>query len=103
MEGVNRDPVKHKFLESIQRIAEQARSTVIAEGIETEAELRTVREIGIGLGQGYVIARPSATPASTASPALGEIFGGRVRPPAPLRSPRRLSSLRPRRPVTKLS
>lgn len=80
VEGVNRDPVKHKFLESIQRIAEQARSTVIAEGIETEAELRTVREIGIGLGQGYVIARPSATPAPSLAPALSEIFR---KPPLP--------------------
>ena len=32
---------------------------VIAEGIETEAELRAVRSVGIAYGQGYLIARPA--------------------------------------------
>ncbi len=74
VENVSRDPVKLRFLESIQRIAEQAACQVIAEGIETEAELLTVREIGIAFGQGYVIARPQANPAPTLSPAVVEIL-----------------------------
>lgn len=35
---------------------------IIAEGIETAAELRAVKDLGIALGQGYFIARPHATP-----------------------------------------
>jgi EAL domain-containing protein (putative c-di-GMP-specific phosphodiesterase class I) len=31
---------------------------VIAEGIETAAELETLRELGATLGQGYFLARP---------------------------------------------
>ncbi|MEO1767736.1 GGDEF domain-containing protein [Thiobacter aerophilum] len=88
VEGVNRDPVKLKFLESIQRIAEHAQSTVIAEGIETEAELLTVRELGIALGQGYVIARPTATPAATVPPDVTRMLvkptSSAVRPNGPL-------------------
>jgi EAL domain-containing protein (putative c-di-GMP-specific phosphodiesterase class I) len=33
---------------------------VIAEGIETSAQLEALRELGAGLGQGYLLGRPSA-------------------------------------------
>lgn len=75
IEGVNRDPVKLKFLESIQRIAENAHCTIVAEGIETEAELLTVREMGIGLGQGYAIARPLPNPPTALPAPIAEILG----------------------------
>jgi diguanylate cyclase (GGDEF)-like protein len=62
VQGVDRDPIKLQFLKSIQQIAESSGTQVIAEGVETEAELRVVKDIGIALGQGYFIARPSPTP-----------------------------------------
>jgi diguanylate cyclase (GGDEF)-like protein len=62
VQGVDNDPIKLQFLKSIQSIAESCGTRVIAEGVETEAELRVVRDIGIALGQGYFIARPNPTP-----------------------------------------
>jgi diguanylate cyclase (GGDEF)-like protein len=62
VQGVDRDPIKLQFLKSIQQIAESCGTLVIAEGVETEAELRVVKDIGIVLGQGYFIARPTPTP-----------------------------------------
>ena len=62
VQGVNSDPMKLQFLKSIQQIAESANTHVIAEGIETEAELMVIRDIGIIYGQGYFIARSAATP-----------------------------------------
>jgi diguanylate cyclase (GGDEF)-like protein len=62
VQGVDRDPIKLQFLKSIQNIAESCGTHVIAEGVETDAELRVVKDIGIALGQGYFIARPSPTP-----------------------------------------
>lgn len=62
VQGVDHDPIKLQFLKSIQGIAESCGTRVIAEGVETEAELRVVRDIGIALGQGYFIARPNPTP-----------------------------------------
>lgn len=62
VQGVDHDPIKLQFLKSIQHIAESCGTQVIAEGVETEAELRVVRDIGIALGQGYFIARPNPTP-----------------------------------------
>lgn len=67
VQGVDTDPVKLQFLKSIQHIAESCGTHVIAEGVETEAELMVVKNIGIALGQGYFIARPSPTPPLVAS------------------------------------
>ena len=67
VQGVDTDPIKQQFLKSIQQIALSCGTHVIAEGVETEAELKVVRGIGIALGQGYFIARPSPTPCLLAS------------------------------------
>ncbi len=67
VQGVDTDPIKRQFLKSIQQIALSCGTSVIAEGVETEAELKVVKEIGIALGQGYFIARPSPTPTLLAS------------------------------------
>jgi diguanylate cyclase (GGDEF)-like protein len=74
VQGVDTDPVKIQFLKSIQCIAESCGTHVVAEGVETEAELRAVKDIGIALGQGYFIARPSPTPSITASPEIINIL-----------------------------
>jgi diguanylate cyclase (GGDEF)-like protein len=74
VQGVDRDPIKLQFLKSIQHIAESCGTHVIAEGVETEAELRVVKDIGIALGQGYFIARPSPTPPLLASPETSSII-----------------------------
>ena len=74
VQGVDKDPVKLQFLKSIQSIAESCGTHVIAEGVETEAELRVVRDIGISLGQGYFIARPSPTPPLLASAETSRII-----------------------------
>ncbi|MEO8169841.1 MAG: GGDEF domain-containing protein [Oxalobacteraceae bacterium] len=67
IQGINNDPVKMQFVKSIQEIAEKSGTTVIAEGIETQAEMLLVRNLGVAHGQGYHIARPHAQPASILS------------------------------------
>lgn len=64
VQGINQDPVKLQFVRSIQEIAEQSGTVVIAEGIETQTELLLIRDLGIACGQGYHIARPHANPAT---------------------------------------
>ncbi|MBW2415851.1 MAG: EAL domain-containing protein [Deltaproteobacteria bacterium] len=68
--GIDDNPQKQELLSGLQRLASRMDATVIAEGIETEAELTTVRELGCTYGQGYAIGRgtpmcraPSAPPA----------------------------------------
>lgn len=65
--NINLDPVKLQFARSIQEIAEKSGAQVIAEGIETHAELMAVRDLGIAFGQGYHIAKPNASPIREAS------------------------------------
>ena len=72
--GVDQDPVKLQFLKSIQHIAQSCGTQVIAEGVETEAELRVIKELGIEFGQGNLIARPSYTPPLLASPTTSAII-----------------------------
>ncbi len=62
VQGVNADPLKQQFIRSIQSIALSSGTQVIAEGIETAAEFRVIRDIGIACGQGYFIARPNPVP-----------------------------------------
>lgn len=52
------DPVKRTLVVSLLQFAKDTRAMVIAEGIETEAELATLKTLGVPLGQGFHIARP---------------------------------------------
>lgn len=63
IQGIHLDPVKRQFVRSIQEIAQNSGSKVIAEGIETEEEFMAMYDLGIAYGQGYYIARPRAQPA----------------------------------------
>ena len=71
VQGVNTDPVKQQFLRSIQQIAQSSGTQVVAEGIETEEELKIIRDMGIAFGQGYFIARPNPIPPLTAPAEVG--------------------------------
>lgn len=70
VQGINQDSVKHQFVSSIQQIAEKTQTTVIAEGIETFAELAVIKNLNIGLGQGYLIGRPNANPIVAVPPEI---------------------------------
>jgi EAL domain-containing protein (putative c-di-GMP-specific phosphodiesterase class I)/GGDEF domain-containing protein len=75
VQGINHDPVKLQFVRSIQEIAEQSGSIVIAEGIETQNELLLIRDLGIACGQGYHIARPHGNPATALTTELSQLLG----------------------------
>ena len=62
IQNINLDPVKLQFVRSIQEIARNAGCRVIAEGIETHAELLMVRDLGVDFGQGYYFAHPQSRP-----------------------------------------
>ena len=65
---IHKDPIKFQFLKSILQIADNCGARVVAEGIEVEAELTVLRDMGIACGQGYFIAKPSAIPAPQSPP-----------------------------------
>ncbi len=62
IQGISDDALKFQLVKSMHQIAETCGSFIIAEGIETEADFITVRDIGIECGQGFFIAYPVASP-----------------------------------------
>lgn len=76
--GINQDPIKLPFAAAIQQIAASSGAQVIAEGIETAAELTVVRDIGISFGQGYLIAFPSPQPVKSVPDAIQRLIGNRT-------------------------
>jgi EAL domain-containing protein (putative c-di-GMP-specific phosphodiesterase class I) len=58
--GIDGDRVKAALVEVFGDLAGRMDSWVLAEGIETEAELDTLIRLGVPLGQGWALARPSA-------------------------------------------
>ena len=60
--GIGQDDLKFQFVKAMQDLAETCSAHIIAEGIETAADLQTVRDLGIAHGQGFFIARPHASP-----------------------------------------
>ncbi len=62
-QGIDRDPDRRALASSLLAFAREVSATVIAEGIETQAELEALRALGATLGQGYHLARPHAVAA----------------------------------------
>lgn len=60
--GIHADPLKRRFVRSIIDIAHGSGSQVIAEGIEHEAEMECVRQLGADYLQGWLFAPAEADP-----------------------------------------
>jgi EAL domain-containing protein (putative c-di-GMP-specific phosphodiesterase class I) len=55
---VDADPMKRALASAIVTFSVQSKVGLVAEGVETEAELRTLVELGVPYAQGYYLARP---------------------------------------------
>jgi PAS domain S-box-containing protein len=65
--GIDADPARQAVVAGMVHFAETAGLVLVGEGIETEAELETLRSLGIGLGQGFLIGRPEPVANSAAA------------------------------------
>ncbi|MFD2443215.1 EAL domain-containing protein [Bacillus sp. CGMCC 1.16607] len=59
IQDIANNDVKVDILKAFTSIAQKIGSKIIAEGIETEEELKKVIELGIDLGQGYYFSKPA--------------------------------------------
>jgi EAL domain-containing protein (putative c-di-GMP-specific phosphodiesterase class I) len=71
---IDQSHVKREMARALKSFADKMGSSIIAEGIEREGEKQGCLELGIDLGQGYLLARPApletfsaGKPAATAS------------------------------------
>lgn len=60
--GIDEDRARGRLVQALVEYAHELDVRVVAEGIETEAELAAVRAIGADLGQGWYLGRPAADP-----------------------------------------
>ena len=56
--GCHADPLRQAVVESVAHLAPRLGARVVAEGVETEDDLRTVAALGIELVQGFLLSRP---------------------------------------------
>lgn len=59
---IHLSPIKREFVRSIIATARALGAQVIAEGIETESEMRELQRLGVTLAQGYFIGLPKPEP-----------------------------------------
>ena len=58
--GIDTDPARRALAAALVSFANEIDATVVAEGIETDLELDTLRQLQVRTGQGYHLARPGA-------------------------------------------
>ena len=71
--GIDASPDKQQILRNVVAYAHPRSMKIVAEGVETAAELRTVIELGADALQGYFLARPAIVPGDIAPEAAGII------------------------------
>jgi EAL domain-containing protein (putative c-di-GMP-specific phosphodiesterase class I) len=64
IQGGARHDASLEVVRTLHDLADRWGALVIAEGIETPAQLDVVRSLGIGAGQGYLLGRPTDRPST---------------------------------------
>ncbi|AEG59043.1 EAL domain-containing protein [Desulforamulus ruminis] len=72
--NIHSNRVKQALLETFVTFAQKIGCYIIAEGIETDQELTTLRTLGVHYGQGYYLARPSFPKPEVRAEALAKIL-----------------------------
>jgi EAL domain-containing protein (putative c-di-GMP-specific phosphodiesterase class I)/CheY-like chemotaxis protein len=66
--SIDADPVRRALATALISFAKEIGASMIAEGIETEAEFETLRSLGISSGQGFFLGEPGPLPQPDAVP-----------------------------------
>ena len=56
--GVDKDPAREAMIAGMVHFARETECSLIAEGIEYDAERRVLKALGVSFGQGYLLGRP---------------------------------------------
>ena len=66
--GIGEDDARQALVAGMVHFANETGCALIAEGIETEDELEALQQLGIRLGQGFLLGRPAQPSARSANP-----------------------------------
>ena len=70
---VDTDPIRQALIGALVRFCAVAGAVVVAEGVETTAELDAVGDLGVELAQGYLFGQPSAHPTWDGHPTFARV------------------------------
>lgn len=65
--GIDTDPARRALTAAFVGFSRETGCVLVAEGVETAAELHTLREMGVHAAQGYYLGRPAAWPSHFSS------------------------------------
>lgn len=65
--GVSRDTYQQATMRAIRLLADQVHADLVAEGVDNEEDLRTLRTLGIEYAQGFLFSRPRTAEDLTAA------------------------------------
>ncbi len=60
--GISHDDARHALVEAFVSFSRRIDAKLVAEGIETRADLAKLRELGVDYGQGYLLGKPKPEP-----------------------------------------
>jgi EAL domain-containing protein (putative c-di-GMP-specific phosphodiesterase class I) len=60
--GIADDPVRRALAASLVNFAQEIDASITAEGVETEAELAVLQQLGVSAAQGFYLSRPIPLP-----------------------------------------
>jgi EAL domain-containing protein (putative c-di-GMP-specific phosphodiesterase class I) len=65
---IDSDSTRRALASALIAFARETRARIVAEGVETEAELRALKQLGAGYAQGFFLARPTTLEAALRHP-----------------------------------
>lgn len=75
VDGIHRDETKRTIVEMLAEYAGRVDSWLIAEGVETEADLKALARIGVPMAQGFLLGRPELPWPWLADDTIGMLHG----------------------------
>lgn len=79
IDGIAESPGKLAIVRALISVAETTGAELVAEGLEREADLVVVRDLGIRYGQGYLLGRPVEVPVYTVPISRAALVDAKIR------------------------
>ena len=70
--GIDGDRARQALVAGMRHFADETNCIMLGEGVETEAELKTLERLGVVLGQGYLLGRPERASSQTEPAPTGD-------------------------------
>ena len=77
VDGIKLDDAKQALVEAFVSFSRRIGARLVAEGIETRGDLSTLVELGVELGQGFLLGRPEKEPVMPRRVNIVRLAGGR--------------------------